>query len=200
MRTVLRRPFTRLAAAGLAAMGLGITPALVASAPQAGATPVHNLQANGSVDEAWLTGAGAGDAVTLLQNGTPVANPANPATADTLGSLIVRDLTPGAGYAWDDTTTGQTTPTFAVLAPDANPSTSSSLYSGQPLHAGLNYLTMRDGVQLAATVRYPSGSSCNATAPCPTVIEYSGYGDGRPDRSHPVPAWPGHPHPVHRVR
>lgn len=165
--------------------GLGLAPALVASSPPAGATITHTLAANGSVDEAWLTGAGAGDSVTLTRNGTAVVNPANPGTADSLGSLIIRNLTPGTGYAWDDTTTNQFTPTFAVLAPDANPATSSTLYTGQPMHAGLNYITMRDGVQLAATVRYPFGGTCSASAPCPTVIEYSGYGTAGP--TDPIP-------------
>ena len=45
-----------------------------------------------------------------------MSNAANPGTADDLGSLIIRDLAPGAGYSWDDTTTGQKTPTFSVLA------------------------------------------------------------------------------------
>ena len=54
---------------------------------------------NGSVDEAWLTGARPGDHVALLQNGSLVPNPANPGTADSLGSLIVRDLVPGPGYS-----------------------------------------------------------------------------------------------------
>ena len=185
MRTLFHRPLLRLAAAGLAAAGLGIAPALVASAPTAGATVLHTLQFGGSVDEAWLTGAGPGDSVTLLQNGTPVVNADNPGTADSLGSLIIRNLTAGSGYAWDDTTTDQTTDTFAVLAPGANPSTSSSLYTDQPLHQGLNYITMRDGIQLAATVRYPYGGTCSATAPCPTVIEYSGYNTAGP--TDPIP-------------
>ena len=185
MHTVHRRPFRSLAAAALAAIGLGLTPVLVATAPPVGAIVVHALQADGSVDEAWLTGAGAGDSVTLLQNGTPVADPGNPGTADSLGSLIIRNLTPGSGYAWDDTTTDQTTPAFAVLAPDANPVTNSALYTGQPLQSGINYLTMRDGVQLAATVRFPYGGTCSAAAPCPTVIEYSGYATAAP--TDPIP-------------
>ena len=185
MRSVLRLSGIRLTGAVLAVAGLGITPALVASAPQAGAVISHSLQAGGSVDEAWLTGAGAGDSVTLLQNGIPVASPANPSSADSLGSLIVRSLNPGPGYAWDDATTRRTTHTFSVLAKDANPSTTSPLYTGQPLHSGLNYITMRDGVQLAATVRYPYGGTCSATNPCPTVIEYSGYATAGP--TDPIP-------------
>lgn len=192
-----RTSWGHLAVAVVSALSVGLVPTLVAVAPPAGgahrsdgtAVPqsvrtdgviASALRAGGSIDEAWLTGAGAADAVTLLRNGTTVANPANPGTADSLGSLIIRNLTPGSGYAWDDTTTGVTTPPFAVLAPDADPAPNSTLYNAQPMHQGLNYITMRDGVQLAATVRYPFGVTCSTTAPCPTVIEYSGYGTAGP--------------------
>ena len=185
MRTVHRRPFVRLAGAAVAVATLGLAPAAVAAAPPAGATVVHDLQSDGSIDEAWLTGAGPGDAVTLLQNGSPVTVAGNPGVADALGSLVIRNLTPGSGYAWDDTTTGQTTSPFAVLAPDADPATGSDLYTGQTMQEGLNYITMRDGIQLAATVRYPYGGTCSAAAPCPTVIEYSGYATAGP--TDPVP-------------
>ncbi len=72
-----------------------------------------------------------------------------------------------------------------MLAPDADPATGSDLYTGQTMHEGLNYITMRDGIQLAATVRYPYGGTCSAAAPCPTVIEYSGYATAGP--TDPVP-------------
>ena len=49
-----------------------------------------------------------------------------------------------------------------------------AFYAGQHLHQGLNYVTMRDGVKLAATVRLPPGKTL-ADGPFPTVIEYSGY-------------------------
>ena len=48
------------------------------------------------------------------------------------------------------------------------------MYSSQALHAGLNYVRMRDGILLAATVRLPPGKTL-ADGPFPTVIEYSGY-------------------------
>ncbi len=144
------------------------------------------LRGNGSVDEAWLTGAGPGDLITLLRHGVAVPGTANPQTADPLGSLIVRNLRPGTGYAWRDDTTGQHTQSFAVLAPGANPPTASALYTDQPMHQGLNYITMRDGIELAATVRYPSGVSCSTTSPCPTVIEYSGYNVAGP--TDPIPS------------
>jgi len=153
------------------------------------ATPVKapSLSGAGSVDEAWLTGAHPGDRITLMMNGTPVPGPAGSGTADPLGSLILRGLTPGTGYQWDDRTTAQTTPSFTVLAPAHNPAADSSLYTGQPLHAGLNYITMRDGIKLAATVRYPYGRTCSAANPCPTVIEYSGYNVAGP--TDPIPTF-----------
>ena len=148
--------------------------------------PAATLQGNGSIGQAWLTGAQPGDRLVLLRYGSFVLDSANPGTADPYGSLIIRDLQPGPGYSWWDRSTGQRTSTFPVLAPGQNPPTSSALYTNQALHQGLNYITMRDGVSLAATVRYPSGSTCTATAPCPTVMEYSGYGVAGP--TDPIPS------------
>jgi predicted acyl esterase len=138
------------------------------------------------VDEAWVTGATPGDSITLLRNGAPVAQSANPGTADSLGALIIRNLAPGHHYSWDDTTSGDRSASFSVLPPGANPPTDSGLYTNQPMHDGLNYITMRDGIKLAATVRYPYGQSCSAASPCPTVIEYSGYDTAGP--TDPIPS------------
>jgi predicted acyl esterase len=137
------------------------------------------------VDEAWLTGAGPGDLITLLRHGSPDPGTTKPERADALGSLIVRNLHPGTGYSWRDDVTGQRSGMFTVLAPGADPPTNSPLYTNQPMHEGLNYLEMRDGIELAATVRYPYGATCSATNPCPTVIEYSGYNVAGP--TDPIP-------------
>ena len=175
-----------LAGASPAGAGTGaLSPGALAGEGSAGATHVSAFQGDGSVDEAWLTGAAPGDRVTLLHNGVPVLNPANPGTADSLGSLIIRNLKPASGYSWDDSNSGQRSALFAVLAPGRDPSLDSPLYTQQPMHEGLNYITMRDGIQLAATVRYPFGETCKATAPCPTVIEYSGYNVAGP--TDPIP-------------
>jgi predicted acyl esterase len=164
--------------------GLSSTSAPVTLTLDNPASPA-TLQGNGSVEEAWLTGAHPGDHITLLRYGATVSDPANPGTADSLGSLIVRDLRPGPGYWWRDDSTGRRTPTFAVPAPGLDPAPDSPLYTNQPLHEGLNYITMRDGVTLAATVRYPFGATCSAVSPCPTVIEYSGYNVAGP--TDPIP-------------
>ncbi len=71
----------------------------------------------------------------------------------------------------------EATAPFRVLSPSDTPP--ESLYSGQHLSAGLNYITMRDGVKLAATVRLPPGKTL-ADGPFPTVIEESGYAIAAP--------------------
>ena len=185
MQNSYGRRIWKFATAGLLVTCLGIGPALVVDIRPAAAVPAGALHGGGSIDEAWLTGAAPGDSVTLVQNGSPVSNAGNPGTADGLGALIIRDLTAGDGYAWHDTTTDASSATFSVLAPDANPATDSALYTGQTMHQGINYITMRDGIQLAATVRYPWGATCDATTPCPTVIEYTGYAAAGP--SDPIP-------------
>ena len=178
------RPGWRAVVGIAAALSVGVLPLLVTTAPPAGATEPA-LHAGGSVDEAWLTGAPPDTHVVLHQNGTKVAVAGNPGRTDALGSLIIRGLTPGTGYSWEEVGTGRTSRTFAVLKAGADPATGSELYTGQAMHQGINYLTMRDGIKLAATVRYPYGTSCSAAAPCPTVIEYSGYGTAAP--TDPIP-------------
>jgi uncharacterized protein len=160
--------------------GVGSASALATASAQA-----VTLHGDGSIDEAWLTGAHPGDRITLMRLGQAVAAPANPGVADSLGSLIIRNLRPGRGYSWLDDSSGRRTPPFAVLAPGQNPETGSALYTHQPMHDGLNYIAMRDGITLAATVRYPYGKSCSASSPCPTVIEYSGYNVAGP--TDPIP-------------
>jgi predicted acyl esterase len=153
---------------------------LVAAPMRAGASEAA-LEGHGSIDEAWMTGAAPGDAITLLRHGTKVAS----GTADALGSLILRNLSPGSGYRWEDVTSKERTGTFPVLAPGQNPPVHSPLYTDQPMSEGLNYIKMRDGIQLAATVRFPLGVTCSAADPCPTVIEYSGYATAAP--TDPIP-------------
>jgi hypothetical protein len=98
---------------------------------------------------------------------------------DRLGSLVVRNLIPGSGYRFEAGTGAgaRTTAAFSVLSRSSTPS--ASYYSSQHLHAGLNYVRMRDGILLAATVRLPPGKSL-ADGPFPTVIEYSGYAVAAP--------------------
>lgn len=59
-----------------------------------------------------------------------------------------------------------------------------SFYAGQSLQPGFQYIEMRDGVKLSATVRFPEPAIWGAP-PYPTVIEYSGYGTSNPNSQDP---------------
>jgi len=54
----------------------------------------------------------------------------------------------------------------------------------EPLHQGLNYITMRDGTTLSASVWYPD-SVLWGQGPWPTVVNYSGYSPSNPDNPPP---------------
>jgi predicted acyl esterase len=57
-----------------------------------------------------------------------------------------------------------------------------ALFEGQELVEGINYIEMRDGVTLAAMVRFPSlpRDDVPADGPYPTVIDMSGYDPANP--------------------
>ena len=145
---------------------------LVPTGAPSAAAPAASLPflGHGSVGEAYTLGAPPGTRLTLVDRaGATVGS----GVVDRLGSLVVRNVTPGTGFRFERTGagSGRTAP-FAVLSARSAPSP--SFYSSQHLHAGLNYVRMRDGILLAATVRLPPGKTL-ADGPFPTVIEYSGY-------------------------
>lgn len=175
-RTVTAAGPARELALGLAALTTLIATAVpVATAGAAGtavldATARATFTAHGSIDEAYVLHATPGAHLVVVRHGLAVGT----GVADRYGSLIVRNLRPGPGYQVRQIS-GSTvygTPTFSVLGTNSTPP--ASFYSDQHLHQGLNYITMRDGIQLAATVRLPPGKTL-ADGPFPTVIEYSGY-------------------------
>jgi uncharacterized protein len=135
----------------------------VASPATAGAA----LKARGSVGQAYVLGAGKGQRLQLLNaNGRVIAS----ARPDRLGSKIFRELRPGRGYVVRQGR--KRSRPFRVLRAGDNPPRSS--YRRTELKQGLNYVKMRDGVELAMTVRLPAGKTL-ADGPFPTFIEYSGY-------------------------
>jgi hypothetical protein len=151
---------------------------VVGSPAPAGASGVLvGIHGHGSIDEAYILGAPSGARLSVVNGaGRRVGS----GVVDSLGSLIVRNLTPGSGYRFEEGSGGQTvsTASFSVLSTtDSTPPP--SVYSSQHLHAGLNYVRMRDGILIAATVRLPPGKTL-ADGPFPTVIEYSGYGTAAP--------------------
>ncbi|MCC7076848.1 MAG: CocE/NonD family hydrolase [Acidimicrobiia bacterium] len=163
----------------------------MASAPlipggSAGATPgtatpePEGPRVLAGIEQVYVTGLPAGDVVTISRAAptsprrgqqagttTPVAT----ATVDRLGSAVFRNLSQGARYVVHDQTSDWTARAQVLVAGDNPPA---SFYRGTVMRAGLNYIRMRDGITLAATVRPPLGRRLD-DGPFPTVIEYSGY-------------------------
>ncbi|MFT3715950.1 MAG: CocE/NonD family hydrolase [Gordonia sp. (in: high G+C Gram-positive bacteria)] len=163
-RNVFRRLIPVIAILAIALVTLGVCSAPAGAAPRTGS-------GHGSVYQAYLVDAQPGAAVRLIG---PGGDTVGSGTVDRLGSFLVRDLTPGAGYHF--VVGGAAGNAFAVRDESAP---ARSLYTSQKLHAGLNYVRMRDGVELAVTVRLPYGKTL-ADGPFPTVIEYSGYQHAAP--------------------
>jgi predicted acyl esterase len=131
---------------------------------------------HGSINEAYATGVTPGEHLVVVDSS---GKQVGAGVVDKLGGVVVPNLTPGAGYRFR--TTGGAKPLetapFAVLSTSSTPSPSD--YASQQLHAGLNYVKMRDGILIAATVRLPPGKTLS-DGPFPTVIEYSGYAVAAP--------------------
>jgi hypothetical protein len=121
--------------------------------------------ARGSVGEAYVLGAKKGERLTLERHGHVVVR----GRADRFGSKIFRALRPGA-Y----TVRGRR---LRVLSQASNPPR--SFFKQTKLRAGLNYVQVRDGIELAMTVRLPAGKTLS-DGPFPTVVEYSGYQTAAP--------------------
>jgi hypothetical protein len=142
----------------LLAAALVATPLLCATA-----SADASLKARGSIKQAYVLGAKKGQRLVLTNaKGQVVAT----GRADRFGSKIFRGVKPGGGYRV------QRSRRFRVLRPGDNPPR--SFYRREKLKQGLNYVAVRDGVELAMTVRLPAGKKLS-DGPFPTFIEYSGY-------------------------
>ncbi|MCF8587338.1 CocE/NonD family hydrolase [Gordonia sp. HY285] len=153
---------------------IGVTAATAATvlAPSSWAAPSHSAKVGGGVEQAYITDTRPGTALTLVASD---GSTAGSGVSDRLGSLLVRHLSPGS-YTWRGAgVSPRSVRVTAVDSPPPNP----SLYR-QKMHEGLNYIRMRDGVTLAATVRLPYGKKLS-DGPFPTVVEYSGYQNAAPN-------------------
>lgn len=121
----------------------------------------------GGVEQLYVTGALEGDHITVADGATVVGS----GTADRFGSLAIRELVQGRTYTVTDTESGDARK-VRILVESEHPA--QSFYDATTMHEGLNYIPMRDGITLAATVRPPIGLSLS-DGPFPTVVEYSGY-------------------------
>ena len=141
------------------------------------ATAATTFTARGSIGQAYVLGAAKGDRLQLVRgsSGRVIAT----GLADRFGSKVFAAVAPGSGYVVrrrHGSVTKASRP-FAVLRAGDNPK--QSFYKAMKLNTGLNYVTVRDGVEIAMTVRLPAGKTL-ADGPFPTLVEYSGYQTAAP--------------------
>jgi len=130
------------------------------------------MTATGSIGQAYVLGAADGQALTLLNSrGRTIAN----GRADRFGSFIFQNVAAGSGYKVRG---AGTTKAFKVLSTKSNPSP--AFFRAIKLKQGLNYVKVRDGVEIAMTVRLPAGKTLK-DGPFPTLVEYSGYQTAAPN-------------------
>jgi len=127
-----------------------------------------------SVQQLAVTHAPPGTELEVLDStGAQVAM----ATTDDLGSLMFRDLAPGAGYVVETTAAPiEKVGPLEVMSIQSSV-VDPSFYAKQTLVAGNQYITTRDGTTLAAYITLPGPVD---KGPYPTVVTYSGYDEARP--------------------
>jgi uncharacterized protein len=153
-----------LGAAVLSAM------AMCAGVSVASATAA-TLQAHGSVQQVYAVGLEPGQRVALInRKGTTLASQ----RADSLGGIVFRLVTPGAGYRLR--AGGKRSGALTVL-PDRSAPPSTRVYDQRLPAGGYGYLRTRDGTSLAIDVRLPGPAD---KGPYPTLVEYAGYGYADP--------------------
>lgn len=169
------------------------------------ANAAHAFEAKGSVEQVYVTGLTPGASVSLLDPGGNLielfdlngfATP-NPRIANELGGTLFRNLPPGEGYTV--ISEGVTSAPLTVHDQSSAP-WDPSIYEQEMTSNGYGYITMRDGITLAYTVHPPNNPATLGTKnpitnnelpalfpapdhlpPYPTLIEYSGYSNAKPD-------------------
>jgi len=133
-----------------------------------------SFQARGSVGQVHVTHAAPGATLRLLDAAQQVVGEGS---ADSQGSLIFREVPPGAGYRVlaRGAPSGLSGPldvsSFAASTP------AQSFYDGQVLQPGFGYLTTRDGTKLSVFVSLPGPPEAG---PYPVLVNYSGYTPSQP--------------------
>jgi predicted acyl esterase len=160
--------------------------ALVFASSAAAAEP--SFSAHGSVEQVYATGLPAGAPTSLLgPSGAVVSS----RTANDLGGILFRGVTPGDGYRVRLDTTGETSGPLTVLTTQSAPP-SADVYNQAIPSDGYGYMTTRDGTKLAYSVHPPTDVlntqgidlphlPITDSVPAPTLVEYSGYGYAKPD-------------------
>jgi predicted acyl esterase len=174
---------------GLSALALGLLFSLLIASWAGAAEAASAFEANGSVEQVYGTGIAPGAEVTLRDG---AGNAVESKSADELGGVLFREVTPGNGYRLE--VGGQESEPLTVLTQSSAPP-STSIYEQKIEPHGYQYLTTRDGTKLAIDVHPPQDVSklltgqipspglelpYVPTGPTPTLIEYSGYGYANP--------------------
>jgi predicted acyl esterase len=165
--------------------------ALAGAVAAPGAVAADPVVAHGSARQVWATGLPANASMSLLGSG---GSALQTKSADAEGGVLFRDVSPGVGYRVrrnSDGTTSAPVTVHSEAAAQWNP----GIYDQKISSNGYQYLTTRDGTQLAISVHPPTspadlpGLPAGAELPkaglpylppYPTLIEYSGYGTATP--------------------
>ncbi len=154
------------------------TPTLATSAQSAPPEAASAFSAHGSVNQVYVTGAGVGEELSLIDaGGASVAT----GTSDSASAYLFREVPAAAGYSVVRTSDSATVTGLAVTTPTDHPT--DAAYAAEavthPLPAGgYGYLATRDGTTLSINVTMPNDGS---TGPWPVVINYSGYDPATPN-------------------
>lgn len=144
----------------------------IATTGTAGADPV-GIDAHGSVEQVYATGLPPGNHLELLDDGGDTVATTQ---VNTLGAALFRNVEPGSGYTVSDLDAHTTSAPLTVHPDDPAP-WNPDIYDQPIAQDGYQYLTTRDGTQLALDVHLPLAGG---PGPYPTLIEYAGYGYADP--------------------
>ena len=172
------RVFTsRAMAVGLTAVIglLGLTAGAQAAkkAPKVNAKPDYVTRS--SIGEIYVRNADEGQRLMLVDSKGRIKREGR---ADRFGSKIFYFLREGGKFRVLSRKSGKVMGSPEITVRKRSDHPKKSFYENQELRPGLNYVKMRDGVELAVTVRLPrNGLNTRpfSDGPFPTFIEYSGY-------------------------
>ncbi|MGI9602861.1 MAG: CocE/NonD family hydrolase, partial [Acidimicrobiales bacterium] len=131
------------------------------------APSINTATVRSSVERIIVSDLAAGVAVSATLDGETWAG-----VTDENGAHVFRDLTAG-DYDVSVDGNADVATVRAMSVDESLPE--QDFYAGQTLAEGYQYIEMRDGTTLAASVYLPPGDG-----PFPTVVEYSGYSPARP--------------------
>ena len=152
------------------AMGMAATAAL-AVAVIVPATASAAMSVNGSANQVYVTGAGPGQTLRLINKDKETVRTKS---VGSLGGVVFRRVKAGKGYR---VRVGKTTSAPVAVFKSKSAPNDTSFYNQTIPAGGYGYLKTRDGTELAINVTLPGPAS---GGPYPTLVEYSGYGYADP--------------------